>query len=224
VVDLATNRAIKTLTIGGLGLAVDVTLDRLYAASDARIFVLDTSTDTLAATIAAPKGAKIFGLASDPLTHRIYATDIANPRVLVYDGISNTLVAQIPIDAPARFGIAVGPTGHVYVATDVRTGAQLSVVDGVATAVTGSQAAGAFTRSLAVDPTGRAYASSSVDGEVTALDTTTGSAPAKARFGPDQTPGGLTVHPATGALIATTSGGLKPPQRALPDAVPLVQP
>jgi DNA-binding beta-propeller fold protein YncE len=58
------------------------------------------------ATILAPAGANVWGVAVDPQANRLYATDIASPRVLVYDGATNALAAEIAIDAPARFGIA----------------------------------------------------------------------------------------------------------------------
>ena len=85
VVDTITLEPIETLPFGGLGLATDPKSGLLYAAAGGRLFVLDTAKDALVSTIDTPAGANVWGLALDPSRGRLYGTDIANPRVLVFD-------------------------------------------------------------------------------------------------------------------------------------------
>lgn len=222
VVDTSTNRPLRTLSVGGLGLAVNRETDRLYAAAGARVFVLDTTTERLVATISAPPGASIWGVAVDPTTNRIYATDIANPRVLVYDGATNTLATEIAIDAPGRFGIAVGPTGQVFVASYTDKSPRLSVIEGTTATVAARVPIGAFCASLVVDPsTGLAYASSGTDRTVTAVDPAVRGTPAKVSL--IERPGGLAIRP-SGELVVVTPGGAAPPARLLVDPIPVTQP
>jgi YVTN family beta-propeller protein len=227
VIDTSRNRPLRTLSIGGLGLAVNRETQRLYAAAGSRVFVLDTTTDKLVATIAAPFGANLWGIAVDPATNRLYATDIASPRVLVYDGATNRLVTQVAIDAPARFGIAVGATGRVFVASYIEKDAQVSVIDGVTARVIVQAPVSALTISLAVDATsGLVYAASAIERTVTSIDPLTRATTAKLSLAPTvaQTPGGLAINPGTGALILVTSGGAAPPARPFVDQVPVVKP
>lgn len=227
VIDTSTNRPLKTLPIGGLGLAVNSTTHLLYAAAGSRLFVLDTTTDTLIATIAGPVGANLWGVAVDPTTNRVYVTDIASPRVLVYDGTTNTLAAQIAIDAPARFGIATGAAGRVYVASYIAKGAQLSVIDGPSAKVLAQVPIEAFTMSLAVDPaSGLAYASSATARTVTSIDPLTGATLAKVSLAPTnaKTTGGLAINPGTGEPVVVISGGAPPPPRAAVDPLPGTKP
>jgi YVTN family beta-propeller protein len=223
VIDTSTNRPLKTLSVGGLGLAIDRETNRLYAAGGSRVFVLDTTTDALIATLAAPAGANVWGVAVDPATNRIYATDIAAARVLVYDGATNALVAQVAIDAPARFGIAVGASTRVFVASYTDKSPQLSIIDGASAKVIARAPVGSFTTSLLVDPVSNlVYASSGADRTVTAINPATRAAPSKVSL--TQTPGGLALSPTTGEVVVVTPGGAPPPARTFVDATPAIRP
>ena len=223
VIDTATNRPLKTLSVGGLGLALNSATKRLYAAAGPRLFVLDTTTDKLVATLAAPAGANLWGLAVDAAKNRIYATDIAGPRVLVYDGATNTLAAQVTIDAPGRFGIAVGAAGRVFVASYTEKNAQLSVIDGASAKVIARVPIGAFVAALLVDPaSGLLYASSGAERTITAMEP--GGRGTLSKVSVAQTPGGLAISPATGELMVVTPGGAAPPARPFGEVVPVTQP
>jgi DNA-binding beta-propeller fold protein YncE len=193
VIDTSTNQPLKTLSFGGLGLAVNPVTGRIYAAGGSRVSVLDATTSALIATIAAPAGANIWGLAVDPASNRLYATDIANPRVLVYDGATNKLITEIAIDAPARFGIAIGAAGRVVVASYTDSSPQLFTIDGPSAKVTARTPIAAFTASLLSDAlSGVVYASSAVDRSVIAINTVIGGT---SRVALAQTPGGLAINP-----------------------------
>ncbi|MGH2356777.1 MAG: hypothetical protein ACRDGJ_02045 [Candidatus Limnocylindria bacterium] len=222
VIDTSANRAVKTLSVGGLGLAINPETKRLYAAGGSRVSVLDAVTGALVADLGAPPGANVWGVAVDPATNRIYATDIANARLLVYDGATNALVGEVEIDAPARFGIAVGPSGRVSVASYTDRNAQLSVIDGLAAKVVARVPAGPFTTSLVANPAGLVYASSSADRTITAVDPFVRASLSKVSL--PQTPGGLAIHPSTGELLVVTPGGAAPPVRVLVDPVPVIKP
>ena len=230
VVDTTTSRVLKTLSVGGLGVAVNPGTKRLYAAERSRISVLDTESDAVVATIEAPAGASLWGLAVDPATNRIYATDVAAPRVLVYDGAKNTLIREITLDAPARFAIAVGPLGRVYVASYTDQSPQLSVIDGSSLKIITRTPTRAFARSVVVDAGGLAYISGGTDGSVTAVDTSSRSStkvsladPAGAVSSSAAT-SAVAINPASGALVVVTSGGVAPPARPFGDPSPVVKP
>lgn len=217
LIDASTDRVVNTLALGGLGLAVNPETNRLYVAEGSRITVLDAASDAVLGTIAAPAGANVWGLAVDPKADRIYATDIAHPRVLVYDGASYALVGEIAIDAPARFGVTVGVDGRVFVASHTDKSAQLSVIDAAAARVVAQLPIAPFTASLAVHPTtGLLYAASSADRSVTALDPQRPTATAKASF--TELAGAVAINPLTGEPLVATTGGA-PPQRTLEPGV-----
>lgn len=222
VIDTATLRPLKILAVGGLGLALNPTTKRLYAAGGSRVSVLDVTTETLVATLALPKGTNAWGVAVDPARNRIYVTDIANPRVLVYDGATNALAGQVTIDAPARFGIAVGVTGQVFVASYTDSKPQLSVIDGLTAKVVGRVPIGAFITSLVVEPgNGHVDASSATDRTITTVDPVLGRVSSKVRLIP--IPGGLAIGP-SGELLVVTPGGDAPPPRPFSETVPVVRP
>jgi len=222
VIDTSTNQPVKNLSVGGLGLAVNPATGRLYAAGGSRVSVLDTTTSALIATIAAPAGANIWGLAVDPVANRLYATDIANPRVLVYDGATNKLIGEVAIDAPARFGIAIGAAGRVFVASYTDRSPQLFTIDALSAKVIARTPIAAFTASLLSDPlAGVVYASSGVDRSVTAINTSIGGT---SRVALTQTPGGLGINPITSALIVVTPGGVAPPLRRPSDGAVVTKP
>jgi YVTN family beta-propeller protein len=222
VIDTSTNKVLKTLATGGLGLAINRATGRLYAAAGSRVSVIDTTSDTVLATIAPPIGANLWGLAVDPASNRLYATDIANPRVLVFDGATNKLVTEIAIDAPARFGIATGAAGRVFVASYTDQSPQLFTIDGPSAKVIARTPIASFTTSLLADPlAGVVYASSGVDRSVTAINTVIGGT---SRAALTQAPGGLGINPLTNALVVATPGGVAPPVRRPSDGTPVTKP
>lgn len=223
VIDMGLNRAIETLPVGGLGLAIDRKTDRVYAAGGSRVWVLDGTSGATITTLSAPAGANIWGVAVDPSGNRIYATDIASPRVLVYDGATAKQIGEIAIDAPARFGIAVGAGGRVFVASYTDQRPQLSLIDGASLKVIARAPVASFTSSLLVDEEGgTVYAASAVDRSVTAIPATLSGAPSKATL--TQSSGGLAINPVTKELIVATPDGRAPPARLPADPATVTKP
>src|SRR5690242_2008137 len=66
VVDTTALAAIATLSPGGLGVAVDAGLGRLYAAVPSRLTVFDTTTLQQVAAVTAPAGTSWWSIAVDP--------------------------------------------------------------------------------------------------------------------------------------------------------------
>jgi len=222
VIDTVTDLPTKTLAIGGLGIAANAQAHRLYVAGGVRLWILDTATDTLAATIEAPAGASIWGLAVDTASGRVFATDAAQPRVLVFDA-AGTLAGSVALDAPARLAITVGSADRVFVASYTDASPKLTTIDGATRLVTSRVATSAFASSLAVHPTsGLVYVASDAQRSITAVDAASrgaiASADTKARTG------GVAISPLSGDPIAATSGGAAPPARPFAPVLPVVRP
>lgn len=223
LIDTSLNRVLKTLSVGGLGLATNAKTDRVYAAAGSGVSVLDGASGATITSLAAPAGANIWGVAVDADANRVYATDIANPRVLVYDGATSEMVGEIAIESPARFGIAVGAGGRIFVASYTDRTPQLFVIDGASLKVIAALPVAAFTTSLLVDQAGDlVYSSSSADRSVSAINPVVGAAPSRVSL--TQIPGGLAINPVTGGLIVGTPGGAAPPARRPVDGAPVKKP
>jgi DNA-binding beta-propeller fold protein YncE len=221
VVDLRSNAATATIAAGGLGLALDAKGGRHYAAESGRIAVLDATTYKLVASIPAPAGANVWGLALDPVGGRVFATDIAAARLLVFDALDGRLVREIGLPASARFGIAY-VAGQVVVATYTDRDPQLLVLDALSGSVLTRRPALAFTNALAVDAKGTVFATSASEGAVRSADTGAPATLADAKIADGV--GGIALNPLTGEPLVVTKGGAAPPVRTLPQAAPVVRP
>lgn len=222
VVDTGTSHAVKTLVVGGLGLAVDAATHRLFAAEAKQISVVDLATDRRALTIEVPSGANIWGLAFDASNNRLYATDIANPRVLVFDAGSGALLRSVAIAAPARLGIAVGEPGQILVTTYTDQDPQLVVIDAASGAVRAQRAVAAFSNAVVREPSsGLVYTTSAKDRSVMSADTGVRATLAKAKLA--DVPGAIAIDPQRGPIVVS-AGGSAPPARTLPEVVPVVRP
>lgn len=173
VIDLVSNAVVTTLPVGGLGIAIDTATHRVYAAAGSHIAVIDGKTALVVATIAAPDGANLWGVAVDARTGRVFATDLSQARVLVLDGASGSLVGSVALSAPARFGIALDPSGErLYVASYVSANAELIVVDARSLQLLSRAPVGGLPFSVAAGPAlGLVYVSSVGDGKVSAVST-----------------------------------------------------
>jgi len=218
VIDTATRHGVETLAAGGLGIAIDTAAHRLFAAEGSRISVIDLATDHRTKTIEAPKGARLWGVAFDPLSGRLFATDVNAARLVVFDGATGAYLRDIPLDAPARLAItAVG--GHVYVAGDAAN-AQLASIDALNGAVLSRTPVAPFVNTLALSAAGTVYAASAPDKSVTAVTTATASI-AKAVL----PVGGAAIGvDGTGQPLLATTGGGAPPARTSGENLKVVQP
>lgn len=221
VVDVATNTPRATVSAGGLGLALDALRNRLFAAEGSRIAVLDASTFKLQASIAAPAGANLWGLALDSVNDRLYATDIASARLLAFDVASGALVREIALPGPARLAVTYSG-GRVFVATYTARDSLMLAIDTQTTAIIARRPAAAFTGALIVDGAGTLYSASAAERVVRSADTGAAATLADAKIA--DAIGGIALDPRTNQPLVVTRGGAAPPVRTLPQQAPVVRP
>lgn len=161
VVDLTTQSVIATLPVGGLGVAINQTTHRVYAAGARDIAVIDGATNTVVATQPAPPGQSWFGVALNPARHEVYVTNINQPgqSVVVLDDQTLAVLGEVSLPFPARFALAAASTGSfVYIGSydgaGAYAGSALYVIDANSrTVVHTTPLAGAFPSHLVVSPT-----------------------------------------------------------------------
>ena len=174
VVDTATRSTVATLTPGGLGVAVDPVLHRLYATSGARLTVFDTDTLQAVATLNAPVTGGWWAVAVDVSRHRVYLGDLGGAGITVVDGTSNTPVTLITTGKPIRFALAVDPSGGRLVAASDTAAATLWIVDTATDAVVGTATVGDFPSHIAFDGSHRAVVTDLGSNDLAIVDPATG--------------------------------------------------
>jgi YVTN family beta-propeller protein len=123
VIDGKTQQVTTRIDAGGGPLAVNIITNRIYASScsfrtaSCNIAVINGDSNRLITTIPIASGSSIGlqGIAVDPVTNRIYASDADNDQYIVIDGKTNSIITEVPVfTQPA--GIAVNPkTNRIYV-------------------------------------------------------------------------------------------------------------
>jgi YVTN family beta-propeller protein len=93
--------------------------------SDGTVSVIDTTTNTVTATIAV--GNLPFGVAVTPDASAVYITNFSDNTVSVIDTSSNTVTATIPVGREP-LGVAVTPDGRLVYVTN-RADSTVSVID-----------------------------------------------------------------------------------------------
>jgi len=161
VVDLTTQSVIATLPVGGLGVAVNLTTHRVYAAGAGDIALIDGTTNTVVATQPALPGQSWFGVALNPARHEVYVTNINQPgqSVVILDDQTLAVLGEVSLPYPARFALAAASTGSFlyvgsYDGAGAYAGSALYVIDASSrTVVYTTPLAGAFPSHLVVSPT-----------------------------------------------------------------------
>ena len=174
VVDTTTRSTIATLSPGGLGLAVDPVLHRLYATSGARLTVFDTDTLQAVATLSAPATGGWWAVAVDATRHRVYLGDLGGGGITVVDGTSNSSVALIATGKPIRFALAVDPSASRLVAASDTATATLWMVDTATDAVVGTATVGDFPSHIVFDASHRAVITDLGSNDLAVVDPATG--------------------------------------------------
>lgn len=160
VIDIAAGSVIATISPGGLGVAVDPGLGRLYIAYGTELVVVDTASLQQVATIPAPAGSSYFGIAVDPSRHLGYIGDLGASAggVVVVDLRTNSVLTTVDVGGRVRFALTTDPArGRVLVATD-SFGSTFSVIDSNSSTVVASAPLPLEIPShIAVSSTDRAY-------------------------------------------------------------------
>ena len=125
VIDGKTQQVTARINIAAGGVtfvAVDVLTDRIYANSctsgTCNIVVINGRTNKVITEIPVTTGSLvgIQGMAVNPVTNRIYASDADNQELIVIDGGTNTVVTNVIVPSQPG-GISVNPkTDRIYVA------------------------------------------------------------------------------------------------------------
>ena len=185
VFDTTTMSLMTTLPVYAVGLAVDTTTQRVYAAGATVLTVIDGTTNTVLTTRPALANEDWFSVAVDPALHRVYVTnyfdwppDNVFPSLIMLDDRDLSIITELRLPVRPRWGLAVDQLRHrVYVAgpgTSATNGyvPQLVALDGTTLAEVGSA-------TVLDDPTGiafdedRIYVTSTNVGGFTVVDATT---------------------------------------------------
>jgi YVTN family beta-propeller protein len=187
------------------GVATDPRTDRAYIASETTVEVVDGHTEKLAGKIALGSHSDAYGLAVDPLSNTVYATDVTRDRLYVINGQTDQLTTTMTVK-PIAAGVAVDPrTDRVYVAT--AEGDSVLVINGKTSTVLKTIPLGTVSDAVAVDPqTDMIYAANVggdmkvINGKTDAVVATVGSVAAG--------PLGLAVNARTDMIFAGTQDRL----------------
>jgi len=174
VVDTSTRSTVATLSPGGLGVALDPVLHRLYATSGARLTVFDTDTLLAVATLSAPATGGWWSVAVDSARHRVYLGDFGGGGITVVDGTSNTPVALIPTGKPIRFALALDPSASRLVAASDTSSATLWIVNTATDALAGTATVGDFPSHIVFDASHRAIVTDLGSNDIAVVDPATG--------------------------------------------------
>jgi YVTN family beta-propeller protein len=178
--------------------------------SDGTVSVIDTTSNTVAATIAV--GNEPFGVAVTPDGSTVYVTNLLSNTVSVIDAASNTVTATIGVGS-GPLGVAVTPDGStVYVTNSLSN--TVSVIDAASNTVTATIGVGRT--GVAVTPDGsKVYVTNAAEATVSAIDTATHTVIATISVASDPigvavTPDSSTLYVANGdpdtvSVIDTTS-------------------
>ena len=123
VINGKTQQVIDRINAGGGLVALNVLTNRIYSSrcdfntASCNIAVINGNDDKVVANIPIASGSFIGlqGLAVNPITNLVYASDADNQQYIVIDGKTNTIVTEVPVfTQPSE--IAVNPkTNRIYV-------------------------------------------------------------------------------------------------------------
>ena len=131
VIDGTSNTIVATIPLAdpshfAFKVAVNETTNRVYATSlQGSITVVDGVNNSIITTIAG--GSLPFGVAVNPVTDRIYVSNLGDQNLSVIPGSNNTIEANVFIGLLSNVVAANSVTGRIYAAS---SGNGLSVVDG----------------------------------------------------------------------------------------------
>jgi len=199
VIDLDTNTETATIAMTGPGrIAVDPALNRAYVTSGGVLRVVDTTTNTIAGTIAG--FTTPIAVAADTSNHRLYVTNYDSETVSYVDPTTSPAIVTSTDHAGSHpWAVGVDPTTHKAYASNLFEG-NVTVVAG--TTILGYAAASSGPIQVTVDPvTHHAYVINNNVDDVSVIDTTTDRNVGSFRAG--RAPSDIAVDPGTHTLFVT---------------------
>lgn len=184
------------------------------------VFVLDTATNTVTATV--PVGLSPRGVAVHPTGSTVYVANDRSSTISVVSTVTNSVVATVIVGAGPE-GVAVHPRGtSVYVTN--RHGDNVSVVDTETNRVIATVPVGSRPRGVAVNSEGsRIYVANSGSYSISVIDAFTNTVIATIPIGlpmhPPRVPHGIAVHPAGTHVYVATAGNFATGALLVIDAV-----
>ena len=175
-------------------IAVNPSGTRAYVASNdnnagGSTAVIDTSSNTEIAQLAAPAGSLPFAPIVSPDGSRVYVSNLGSQSVTVYDATSNAFLASIALSGGDGNGIAISPDGSTLY---VCNGGQLSYVNTLTQLETGVTTFAGGCSDVILNSLGTtAYVSNNTGNTVTVLNAATHAVLATVSVG--QLPEGMAV-------------------------------
>jgi YVTN family beta-propeller protein len=165
VMDTATNTvSANPITVGRLPMGIAITPDgkQVYVACQYTntVSVIDTSTETVSATISFPSASKLANIVIAPSGLRAYVTAQGANALFVIDTSTNTVLPTSIALASSPLGIAMAPDGKEIYVTHYDSATGISVVDVAANAVVATIPGVPYLFAVAFTPDGKwAYVS-----------------------------------------------------------------
>ena len=159
--------------------------------SSDNVSVINTSNNTVVATIALPTGSTPYGVAVNVGATRAYVT--GNNSIAVIDTLNNSVATTVPVGAAPQ-SIAINPAGTVaYVGNYLSN--SVSVIDATNNTVTATIAVGGQPQGIAINSDGtRVYTTNQSSNNVSVINTATNAVTASVPVGLG--PQGIAVNPA----------------------------
>jgi YVTN family beta-propeller protein len=172
VIDTTSNTVVTTIAAGGLGVAVDESTNRVYAAAGTMLAVIDGATNAVVATREAPLYGTWWAIGVNPKLQRLYVTDIASHRLDVLDARDLRVVTSLETGGEAR-SLTVDPVKDLVFAPIFQENGAVRWWDAVTNEPRGAADVYGYPIGVAVDWTrfpGRLYVSHLVGGTVFIVD------------------------------------------------------
>jgi YVTN family beta-propeller protein len=180
--------------------AVDPLTNRLYVGDSQFLYVIDTRTKKVTATVNVPAA----GIAVNVATNKIYVSDF-NSNVYVIDGATNNILKDISLPAGLE-NLAVNPvTNRIYVATEANFFGHVIVIDGNSdTVLTTVQDGGELSFNVGVDAIHNIVYVSDEFGTLSVINGATNTLTSTITLGGE--PFGLAVDPVHRRVYVNNSG------------------
>ena len=212
VVDTATNAVSASLSVstpfdvaitpnGSYGYAPN------YVAAPGTVTVIDTSTNSVTATVSDASLNYPRGVAISPNGSYAYVANYGGGTVSVIDTSTNSVTAAVTVGT-SPMGVAISPNGSYAYVANVNDGT-VSVIDTSTNSVTATVTVGSGPRGVAVSPDGStAYVPNSSSGTVSVIDTSTNSVTATVTVGSYPADVAFTPNSATAYVSNYFSGSV----------------